>query len=154
MLCQAQLSALWQWYRCGLNNICFVPLHSVRAWLKQFFLTMHYLAFPPWAPPVTSIPEEEEAAESKQVMQPSLDARLKSNFQVRHWVAASHEFQNNARYCVAVSPSLICFLLFLFLITVSWICWVFSSRFCCLSHRNTCMKIKTPPMQIIPCCLS
>lgn len=150
MLCQAQLSALWKWYRCGLNNICFVPLHSVRAWLKQFFLTMHYRAFPPWAPTVTTIPEEEEAA--KQVMQPSLDGRLKSrNFQVRHSVAASHEFQKNARYCVAVSPSLICFFLFnyCFLDLLS-----FSSLFCCLSHRNTCVKIKTPPMQIIPCCLS
>lgn len=45
MLCQAQLPALWN--QCGLNNICFTLLRTVRAWLKQSSLLIHYLHSPP-----------------------------------------------------------------------------------------------------------
>lgn len=45
MLCQAQLPALWN--QCGLNNICFTLLRTVRAWLKQSSLPIHYLHSPP-----------------------------------------------------------------------------------------------------------
>lgn len=45
MLCQAQLPALWN--QCGLNNICFTLLRTVRAWLKQSSLPIQFLHSPP-----------------------------------------------------------------------------------------------------------
>lgn len=45
MLCQVELPALWN--RCRLNIICFTPLHTVRARLKQSLFTIQYPHSPP-----------------------------------------------------------------------------------------------------------
>lgn len=158
MLCQAQLPAFWN--QCGLNNICFTLMHTVRAWLKQSSLTIHYLHSPPSSSrdinsrgrggrsvktsDATVLRWEDYKEITSKYQHELLPCRNSSG---KHWKKEKKTYPN------ANQPISIYVFLFFFLISVElkvhyWIYWIFLST---LLHKllkqTRCMKIKTWPLQ-------